>query len=128
MVRTANPPAPVDENRSCFSKCFAGDDDGSRPPVAPTSAEARSAFVAAIKEYNWAAAERLAATEQDREDIKDSRARVEHMEFNMVGSWVGDETPAFIEPFDPLDEELLSEPARRPKINQRDLRHLIMAL
>ena len=39
----------------------------------------------------------------------------EHMEFNMVGSWVGDETPAFIAPFDPLDEELLSEPARRPK-------------
>jgi len=29
---------------------------------------------------------------------------VEYFHYNMIGAWVGDDTPAFLEPFDPFTE------------------------
>ena len=42
----------------------------------------------------------------DRDEMTEEEAR-EYMEFNVVGAFVGDRTPIFIEPFDTLfvDEE-----------------------
>lgn len=81
-----HPSATVSEKKCCFSMCRAtAAVEPPKPKVELTlpGETSRYRFVMAIKEYDWEKAETLAESDQDREDVKDSKARVDHMHYNM---------------------------------------------
>ena len=64
----------VELAQTCW--CFAPKDE---LPVASEADEGEAPFASALRAYNWPAAEALASSEEERQDVRDSKARVEWM-------------------------------------------------